>query len=80
MSYSNIMLFFLVPYEYGHVVLFIWDPDEQKPFRLFPKDAVPEIPDYCYDRKLSVEGRRKTFMCAALPNCDVSLFVKVEKG
>ena len=65
----------------GFVILFNWDEGLQKPFKLFPRKAFPEITDYCLNKELSNEFRMKK-LCPLkpLPGKKMSLFAKVESS
>ena len=69
-----------VPYEYGHVILFSWNPDTQLPFKIFAREAVPEIPDNFIAKKLSIDARKNAFTTEAVIGTEVSLFVKLQKS
>ena len=68
-------------YSYGFVILFNWDENAQKPFKIFPRKAfsTDDIRDHCYDKVLPDEMRiRKLKPLKSLPGHKMSLFAKVD--
>ena len=65
----------------GFVILFNWDEGQQRPFKLFPRKAFPEITDYCLNKELADEFRiKKLCPLKPLPGKIMSLFAKVESS
>ena len=67
---------------YIHAILFGWDPDLEKPFDLFPRDALVEIPESWFSGKFGYVERKKIL---SLPSIDdenkkYSMFAKIERG
>lgn len=63
------------------VILFNWDESVQKPFKMFPRKAFPEIKEVYLERELPDEYRiKKLRPLKPLPNQVMSLFGKVESG
>ena len=67
-------------YEYGHVILFSWDPDEPAPFKLFSTDEVPDLRRAWLERRLSVGARSKVYRFQCFDGLETSLFAKVQKS
>lgn len=66
---------------FGFVILFNWDESKQKPFKLFPRKAFPEIREVYLQRDLPDEYRiKKLRPLKPLPGQIMSLFAKVESG
>ena len=67
-------------YEYGHLILFDWNPDCPCPFKVFPRDLFPEIKDSWFNKKLDENNRTKVYSFGALNEQETSIFVKIQKG
>ena len=66
---------------WGFVILFNWDESVQKPLKIFPRKAFPEITDFCLDKDLSEKFRiKKLCPLKPLPGQKMSLFCKVESS
>ena len=68
-------------FNYGFVILFNWNEEIQRPFKLFPRKAFSpnEIRDRCYEKLLIPEQRiRKLMPLKPLPGQKLSFFAKVE--
>lgn len=72
-----------VRFTYGFVILFNWDEQIKKPFKIFPRKAfsTEEISDRCYTSRVSDEYRvKKLKRLRPLPGNKLSIFCKVEDG
>ena len=66
---------------FGYIILFNWDEEIQKPFRIFSRKtfSTDEIRDRCYTKHLTEEFRvRKIKPLKALCGQKLSIFAKVE--
>ena len=68
-------------YSYGFAILFNWDEEVQRPFKIFPRKAFgnDEISERCYTKDLPNDYRiRKLKPLKPLPGQKMSFFAKVE--
>lgn len=69
-------------FQYGFIILFNWNEDLKKPFKIFPRKAFStnDIRDHCYEKNVKNENRiRKLMALKPLPGQKMSLFAKVEQ-
>ena len=67
-------------YQYGHVILFEWDPDIAAPFKIYPVEDISEFKECWLAKRRTIEARRKTYKFSALDGIETSVFAKVQKG
>ena len=67
---------------YIHAIVFSWDPDTEKPFDLYPRDALAEVPETWFSGKFGYVERKKILSLPSINEEDknFSIFCKIERG
>ena len=67
-------------YQYGHLILFKWDPDLPTPFKVLPREDLEEIKEEWLQKKLSIDQRRRVLKFHLLDKIETSFFAKIQRG